>query len=61
MLWKAMFNEDMFREILLPSSDKVYNYVPHVHRKYLAFDWNNRTYPAVSENVVAVKLIKLIN
>lgn len=56
-----MFNEDMFREILLPSSDKVYNYVPHVHRKYLAFDRNNRTYPAVSENVVAVKLIKLIN
>ena len=56
-----MFNEDTFREILLPSSDKICNYVPHVHRKYLAFDGNNRTYPAGCEKVVAVQLIKLIN
>ena len=38
-----MFNEATLREILLPSSDNINDYVTNVYRKSADLDRNNRT------------------
>ena len=45
-----MFKWATFREILLPSSGKVNDYVTHIQRKYADLYGNNKTY--TSEEVV---------
>ena len=41
-----MFNEAMFREILLASSGNVNDYAVHIERKYVDLYRNNKTFVA---------------
>ena len=44
MSWTSMFKWATFREILLPSSGNVNDYVAHISSKYADLYGNNKTY-----------------
>ena len=46
-----MFNGAMFREIVLPSSANVNDYIAHIQKEYAALDGKNRTYVSGWEKV----------